>query len=121
MVDILTQRLNISPQAARQRLSRARTPVERYPGHLLPKGEAFFYLRDQRNKECFWDNLLRDLRETGAVYACAIDGLAARGGVVSEDEFAVVSGAPIALKKQVSSKQTAWQLFTLGVMWRAAG
>ena len=121
LVDILTQRLNISSQAARQRLSRARTPVERYPGHLLPKREAFFYLRDQRNKKCFWDNLLRDLRETGAVYACAIDGLAARGGVVPEDEFAVVSGAPIALKKQVSSEQTARQLFTLGVMWRASG
>ena len=118
LVDILTHQLNISSQAAHQRLSRAHTPVERYPGRLLPKREAFFYLRDQRNTERFWDNLLRDLRETGAVYACAIDGLDARGGIVPVDEFAVVSGAPLALKKQVSSERTARQLSDLGVIWR---
>ena len=116
MVTILTHQLNISAQAARQRLSRAHTPVERYPRRLLPKGEAFFYLRDQRNTERFWVNLLRDLRETGAVYACAIDGLEARGGLVPVDEFDKVSGAPIALKKQISSQQTAGQLVDLRVM-----
>ena len=42
LVDTLTQSLNISDQAARQRLSRARTPVERCPSPLLPKREAFF-------------------------------------------------------------------------------
>ena len=85
----------------------------------MPKGEAFFYLRDQRNTERFWNNLVRDLRETGAVYGCAIDGLKARGGIVPVDEFAVVSGAPLALKKQVSSGWTAWQLVDLGVMTKA--
>ena len=93
LVPALSQSLNISPQAARQRLSRARTPVERYPRLLLPKREAFFYLRSQRNSERFWDNLLRDLREMNSIYACAIDGLCARGGIVPVNEFAVVSGA----------------------------
>lgn len=116
LVDSLTKSLNISAQAARQRLSRARTPVERYPGRLLPKREAFFYLRDQRNTEVYWENLLRDMRETGAVYGCAIDGLRARGGVVPVDEFAVVSGAPITLKKQVPTQEVASKLVELGVM-----
>ena len=116
LVTILTKSLNISPEAARQRLSRARTPVERYPGLLLPRREAFFYLRSQRNSEIYWCNLLRDLRETGTVYACAIDGLFARGGIVPVDEFAVVSGAPIALKKQVPSEGVAKKLVDLGVM-----
>ena len=116
LVTTLTQLLNISPDAARQRLSRARTPVERYPGRLLPRNEAFFYLMTQRNDERYWENLLRDLRETGAVYACAIDGLAARGGIVSVDEFTVVSGAPIALKKQVPTAEVAKKLVSLGVM-----
>ena len=116
LVKTLTQSLNMSPEAARQRLSRARTPVERYPGHLLPKRENFFYLRSQRNSELYWENLLRDLRETGSVYACAIDGLAARGGIVPLDEFAVVSGAPIALKKQIPSEGVAKKLVDLGVM-----
>ena len=116
LATILTQSLKISSEAARQRLSRARTPVERYPGLLLPRSEAFFYLRSQRNSELYWSNLVRDLRETGSIYACAIDGLAARGGIVPVDEFAVVSGAPIALKKQVSSARVAKQLVDLGVM-----
>ena len=116
LVAALTDSLGISPQAARQRLSRARTPVERYPFSLLPKREAFFYLRNQRNTERYWDNLIRDLRETGAIYSCAIDGLRARGGVVPVNEFAVVSGAPIALKKQVPSQGVAERLVDLGVM-----
>ena len=115
----MTQSLKISHAAARQRLSRARTPVERYPGSLLPKREAFFYLKSQRNSELYWGNLLRDLRETGTVYACAIDGLDARGGIVPVDEFAVVSGAPIALKKQVPSVGVAEKLIALGVMKEA--
>ena len=116
LVTALTDSLRITSQAARQRLSRARTPIERYPSQLLPKREGFFYLRCQRNSELYWDNLMRDLRETGAVYACAIDGLRARGGVVPVDEFAIVSGAPIALKKQVTSHGVARKLVDLGVM-----
>lgn len=116
LVEVLTKLLKISPEAARQRLSRARTPVERYPRSLLPKGEVFFYLKNQDNTELYWQNLLRDLRETGAVYALAIDGLAARGGIVPVDEFSVVSGAPVALKKQVPSGDVARELIRLGVM-----
>ena len=116
LVAILSQSLNISPEAARQRLSRARTPIERYPGLLLPKREAFFYLRSQRNTERYWDHLLRDLRERGSIYGYAIDGLDARGGIVPVDEFAVVSGAPIALRKQVPAEGVAEKLVDLGVM-----
>ena len=116
LVAILSHSLGISSEAARQRLSRARTPVERYPGQLLPKREAFFYLRDDRNTERYWSNLLRDLRDTNTVYACAIDALDARGGIVPVQEFAVVSGAPVALKKQVPSERVAQQLVDLGVM-----
>ena len=77
------------------------------PAISYPKREAFFYLRRQLNSERYWGNFLRDRREAGAVYAYAIDGLFARGGIVPVDEFAVVSGAPIALKKQVPSLEQA--------------
>lgn len=115
LVATLTESLKISPGAARQRLSRAREPVERISG-LLPKREAFLYLKRQRNTQRYWSHLLRDLRETGSVYACAIDGLRARGGIVPTDEFAVVSGAPIDLKKQVPSTTVMSKLISLGVM-----
>lgn len=116
LVKVLSNTLGLSSDAARQRLSRARTPVERYPGKLLPKREAFFYIREDRNTERYWTNLLRDLRETSTVYACAIDALDARGGIVPVREFAVVSGAPLSLKKQVPSERVAQQLVNLGIM-----
>jgi hypothetical protein len=91
----------ISPEAARKRLSRAKLPIVSLPHPLLPKREAFFYLGHQRGTERFWTNLHAALRETDSIYATAIDGLVARGGIVLRDEFAVVSGAPNQQSKQV--------------------
>lgn len=71
----------LSPVAARQRVSRASKPVLRFPVPLLPKREAFLYLAKDRNGERFWQNFLRDLRETNSVYAAAIDGFIARVAV----------------------------------------
>jgi hypothetical protein len=85
----------ISAAAARQRVSRSKPPVYSFPLGLLPKGEFFLYLHDQRNTEKFWDNFMRDLRASGSVYGAAIDGMSARGGLVTKDAFKVVSGAPI--------------------------
>ena len=115
LVATLTRSLGISPEAARQRLRRVGAPVERRSG-LLPKREAFLYLDRQRNTQTYWTNLLRVLRETGSVYACAIDGLRARAGIVPVEEFPVVSGAPIALKKQVPAAKVMSELISLGVM-----
>jgi hypothetical protein len=85
----------VSAAAARQRVSRAKPPVYSFPLGLLPKGEFFLYLQDQRNTEKFWDNFMRDLRASGSVYGAAIDGMSARGGLVTKDAFKVISGAPI--------------------------
>ena len=116
LVDELTKSSNISPQAARQRLSRSRSPIERLGNNLLPKGEAFFYLPEQYRSQLYWKNLLRDLRATGSIYGFAIDALDARGGVVPKDEFPTISGAPIALKKQVPSSKVERTLVQIGIM-----
>ena len=116
LVKELAVELKISSQAARQRLSRARAEnVHRNYG-LLPKREVFLYLRNQWESERYWTNLLRDLRSTGSIYACAIDGLSARGGIVPVDEFDIVSGAPLRLKKQLNSDWVASRLVQLGAM-----
>lgn len=95
----------LSPEAARQRLSRARPPVRKFPLRLLPKSEGFYYLDEQRNREAFWEHFLRDMRETGSIYALAIDGLRARGDVVAYDQFSIISGAPATpMKKQLNSE-----------------
>lgn len=82
----------VSPATARQRMSRARQQVLRFPVPLLPKREAFLYLKDQRNRDTFWINLMRDLRETGSVYGTVVDAMRARGDFVTEADFRVICG-----------------------------
>lgn len=95
----------ISAEATRQRLSRAQAPIRRFPVKLLPKNEGFYYLQNDRNTEAFWANLIRDLRASGSVYGLAMDGLAARGHIVPEDQYAVITGAPaLPMKGQVNAE-----------------
>lgn len=102
----LLQDEGLSAEAARQRLSRAKPPVRKFPLKLLPKNEGFYYLQDQRNRDPFWANFLRDMRESNSLYALALDGLDARGGVVPYDQFAVISGAPTKpMKRQLTSER----------------
>ncbi|TKT81025.1 hypothetical protein [Aquamicrobium sp. LC103] len=85
----------LTPEAARQRVSRANEPVRRFPVPLLPKREAFLYLAKDRNRDNFWLNFIRDMRESGSIYAAAIDGLIARGGLIQAAQFPTISGAPV--------------------------
>ncbi len=61
-------------------------------------------------------NLHSALRETGAVYGFALDGIIARKGIVRKSEFAVISGAPLAMKKQVSSERVLNTLVMAGAL-----
>lgn len=116
LAEHLVETHGLTPEAARQRLSRAKAPVARYPLPLFPRKEAFLYLLDQRNSERYWDALLRDLRETGSVYGAAIDAVTAFGGIVPIDEFPRISGAPLALKKQIPASGVAERLVDIGVL-----
>lgn len=116
LTEALQREFGLTPAAARKRVSRARAPILRFPVPLLPKRESFLYLEDQRSTELFWTNFIRDLRETNSVYGAALDALAARRGVVRVDEFPVISGAPLALKKQVSSNVVASTLVAAGAV-----
>ena len=116
LINELTESSKISQEAARQRLSRSGSPIQRLRNSPLPKGESFYYLPEQYESELYWENLLRDLRATRSIYGFAIDALDARGGVVPKDEFPTISGAPIALKKQVPSDKVERTLVQLGIM-----
>jgi hypothetical protein len=118
VVQALQEQFNLEPAAARKRVSRVAPPVRRFPIPLLPKRESFLYHEDQRKTERFWTNLVRDLRESNSVYGAALDGLIARGGIVSVDEFDVISGAPLALKGQISSSRVANTLVSAGAIER---
>ena len=99
--EILQAEFGATAEAARKRLSRAKPPVRSFPFSLLPKREAFMYLEDDRGTDRYWTNFHDALRETDSVYAAAIDGVIARGGIVAVDEFAVISGAPNQQRRHV--------------------
>ena len=101
LADYLTVTYGLSPDAAKQRVSRASPPIRKFPIRLLPKNEAFLYHQDDRNSERFWEALVRSLRESSSIYGLALDGLIARGGLAQRQSFNVVAGAPEAQKKQV--------------------
>jgi hypothetical protein len=118
IAQMLQEEFKLTPVAARKRISRVVQPIRRFPLPLLPKREAFLYRQDQRNTERFWTNLIRELRETNSVYGAALDGLMARGGIVAAEEFAVISGAPLALKGQISSSRVGDTLVGAGAISR---
>ncbi|MBZ9959016.1 hypothetical protein [Mesorhizobium sp. BR1-1-14] len=115
LAELLISEHGLTAEAARKRLSRSKPPIHSFPIPLLPKQEAFVYHVKDRQTERFWQNFHRDLRETESVYGAAIDGLSARGGVVSVDEFSVISGAPILQKKQVAAVKVAQRLQDAGM------
>lgn len=106
-----------SPEAARQRVSRAEKPIRRFPVPMLPKREAFLYLEKDRNTDRFWTNFIRDLRATNSVYAAAIDGMIARGGFIRIDQFASISGATVIPQKgQLTVERVAQRLIAADFM-----
>ena len=110
--------LKVSAEAARKRISRVKSPIRRFPVQLFPKGESFLYLQDQRTTERFWTSLHTALRAANSVHGYAIDSLLARGGVIPVADFSVISGAPRAMKKQVSSARLLNALTSAGVLKR---
>lgn len=87
--------LGASEAAARRRVGRLTTDgVVSTHADLLPKRERFIALRGEYRSELYWKRYMEALRSSGSIYGVALDGLSARQGVVTEEEFAVISGAP---------------------------
>jgi hypothetical protein len=93
----------VTPQAARQRVSRANGPVKRLQGLVFPRGARFFYHQSSFNSSDYWDALLRDIAEASPAYAPAMAALIARGGIVPLAHFHILSGAPILQRGQIAS------------------
>ncbi len=114
----IATKYSLNDDAARKQISRVTDPILRLPYRLLPKNETFLYRGVDRNTERYWAALLRDLRETGAVYGMAIDGLRARGGIAQTPSFQVVTGAPVAQKGQVPVEGVVQRLIDVGFLRR---
>ena len=94
----------MSPDVARQRISRAGPNVHRLMGLVFPRNARFLYHVKHDGKEVYWRSLARDIHEASPAYGPALAALQARDGVVPLDEFSIISGSPIRQKGQVSSE-----------------
>ncbi len=121
LVDELVKMESVSVDAAKKRVSRARTPIHKL-SRLLPKNEAFLYhqddYQDDWQSERFWGGLIRDLRETRSIYGLALYGLIARGGRAHRASFDVICGSPQAQKKQIPLARVLQTLTDVGLVKR---
>lgn len=92
----------LSSSAARQRILRSRSEYTRLAGLRFAKNSRFLYLEDQFGTADFWKAIERAFKSHGHAYWAATVGLKARGGRCPRSLFAVVSGAPINRKGQLS-------------------
>ena len=100
---MLVERYALTLDAAKKRISRGRPPIRKLRIPLLPKNESFVYHDQDRDSARFRIALVRDLKESNSICGIALSGLEARDGLVQRHGFDVISGAPVAQRKQVSS------------------
>jgi hypothetical protein len=110
--------VGVSPEAARQRLSRLPESVRVLHGLPFPKRARFIYLRSQFNTSPYWTALIRDITQANPAYAAALAGVKARGGILPRAHFDVASGSPALQKKQVASATVLARLISVGLLSR---
>jgi hypothetical protein len=106
----------LTPEAARQRVSRGGKGVRRLSGLIFPKNARFLYHDDDYLRERYWRHLLRDISTASPAYGPAIGALLARGGIVPREHFEIVSGSPIRQKGQVASSTVLERLLAVNFL-----
>lgn len=91
----LVETLNITPAAARKRVSRAKGEVRRFDYITFPRRARFIYLEWQFGSQLFWERLIDLLLQTNSAYGLAIAAIQQRGGLIPAEHFAIVCGAPL--------------------------
>jgi len=102
--EILVREFDISSDAATQRISRAKPPINKIKG-WLPRNEAYLYLDKHRRTHSFERNFYKKLLEKKSVYGIALASVISRGGIINESEFYCITGSPYNLKKQTSGEK----------------
>ena len=94
----------LSPQTARQRISRAaRGNVKRLQGLSFPRNEKFFYLEGSFGTPPFWNALWRDFEQVNSNYRHIIQGLEKRSGIIPAKHSYIISGCPIKQKGHLNT------------------
>ncbi len=106
----------LTPEAARQRITRSRGTVTRLSGINFPRKEKFLYLEDHWGKQEYWRALLAAFRKTAAIYGTALDAIAARGGALPITMLAGSSGSPLRQRGHIGAETVFKRLLAIGAV-----
>ena len=116
LVAALAERLKISSDAARQRLSRARGNVRRLAGIPFPRNARFMYLVNQFGSPEYWHRLATALIANKSALGYAIAALRQSGGMVPARQFPIISGSPVRQLKHLSAETVLQRLTEAGLV-----
>lgn len=94
---------HISPEAARQRLSRARGKVRRLAGVPFPRNARFLYLEQQFGSPEYWWKLSAELMLNNSALGFALAALRQAGGMIPSRQFPIICGSPLRQMKHLSA------------------
>lgn len=100
--EFLCKELKISPQTARQRVSRAGKDVLRLE-LSFPRRAKFLFLKEQAGTGLYWLRLEEALLASNSAYGLAITALTERDGIMPKQYFEIACGAPIKQQKHLAA------------------
>lgn len=112
----LAKRANISPAAARQRLSRAGGNVRKLAGVTFARNARFLYLAQQYGSPQYWDSLAATLIANNSALGYAIAALRQCGGMVPARQFPIICGSPIRQLRHLSGETVLLRLTDAGLV-----
>lgn len=112
----VARRANISPAAARQRLSRVTGKVRKLAGITFPRNARFLYLEQDFGSSSYWSRLADALIATNSALGYAIAGLKQCDGMVPARNFPIICGAPLRQLKHLAPETILLHLTEAGLV-----
>lgn len=115
LASFLIETHGLSPDAARQRISRAPKEVRRLSSLPFAHSAKFMYLQGQYSSSDYWDSLYEAIFSVEGTYSRALAAVLARE-VMPVHHFLIACGAPIAQKRHIASTVALKRLKESGIL-----
>lgn len=104
LAETLVTRYGLTPEAARQRVSRGAPGINKLKNLKFQNRAVFVYFQEDYRKRIFNKKLNSAILNSKSSYSYALMSILARGGIVSDSTFKVSCGSPVSQKKKVSQE-----------------
>jgi hypothetical protein len=110
------QQQGLSETNSRKAIQRAGPNVFKLSKIRFSHNDQFLYRPDEYRGLRFYKNLLAAFDEKESAYGLAVNSLIARDGLVPRAYFDIISGSPVLMKKQISSRRVLQRLTEIGMI-----